>query len=180
MMEMTRTSLYIIPTGDEIRNGTVLDLDSVEIMSQMLKFDPEATVTRVCPILDNEDAILTAIQEIVQQSPTLIVLIGGSGGGHRFSNTLGKDYTHSALTRYLQSSAEHTIYGKNGHMWCRLLCGSVHNTTILNVPGPFVEAKAAFAAYLKAAADGCTIEQISRAMAEAVFEQYPAGAAYPL
>jgi len=173
-------SVYILPTGDEIRNGTVLDLDSAEIMAQAVAYYPQAKVVRMAPALDTEDCILENIREAVRESPDLIVLIGGSGGGHRFSKTLGKDYTHTALERYLNEYAEHTIYGKNGHMWTRLLCGKKEQTVIINVPGPYVEAKAAFAAYLRAGMEGKKIEEISREMAKAVFEQYPAGVAEPI
>ncbi len=173
-------SVYILPTGDEIRNGTVLDLDSAEIMAQVVAYYPQTKVVRMAPALDTEDCIMESIRDAVRECPDLIVLIGGSGGGHRYSKTLGKDYTHTALEQYLGEYAEHTIYGKNGHMWTRLLCGKKDQTVIINVPGPYVEAKAAFAAYLRAEAEGKTLEEVSRAMAKAVFEQYPAGTAEPV
>lgn len=168
---------YILPTGDEIRSGIVLDLDSPEIMTQILKIYPEVEVTRLCPLIDKEDVIFNKIGEIVKRQPDLIVLIGGSGGGHRFSETLGKDFTHSALERYLDEYASHEIYGKNGHMWSKLICGKKGITTIVNVPGPYVEAKVAIEAYLKASADGVDLDNISLAMADAVLAQYPVGAA---
>lgn len=173
-------TLYIIPTGDEIRDGTVLDLDSPAIMEQMLRADPAAAVVRIAPVQDVEDAILHKIREIVELKPDLVVLIGGSGGGHRFVKSLGKDFTHTALERYLSEYAAHEIYGKNGHLWTRLLCGKKDNTVVLNVPGPFDEARAAFSAYLKASEEGKSLDDISRAMAQAVYEQYPAGAANPV
>ena len=174
------SSAYIVPTGDEIRNGTVLDLDSVELMGQLLQFDPAMEVTRVCPLPDDEGEILQKLQELVEKRPALIVLIGGSGGGHRYSQTLGKDYTHSALEQYLSECAKHEIYGKNGHMWTKLLCGKKQDTILVNVPGPFVEAKAAFAAYLAAVRQGACLDEAAYAMAQAVFAQYPSGAAMPL
>lgn len=173
-------SVYILPTGDEIRNGTVLDLDSSEIMAQTVAFDPQTKVIRMAPALDTEECILEGIQEIMREEPDLIVLIGGSGGGHRFSKSLGKDFTHTALERYLSEYAEHAIYGKNGHMWTRLLCGKKNQTIIINVPGPFAEAKAAFAAFLQAIHEGKSLDEVSHAMAQAVYEQYPSGAAEPL
>ncbi len=169
-------AVYILPTGDEIQNGVVLDLDSPEIMGQIVRAYPKAQVTRLCPLVDEEDAILNKIQEIAALSPDLIVLIGGSGGGHRFSSTLGKDFTHSALERYLDQKCSREIYGKNGHLWCKLICGKKGDTLIVNVPGPYQEAKAAAEACLKALTEGCGVEEISRAMAEAVYAQYPAGA----
>ena len=171
---------YIVPTGDEIRDGTVLDLDSVELMRQLLEFDPPLEVTRVCPVADRQADILQKIGSLVELEPALIVLIGGSGGGHRYSETLGKDYTHSALEDFLSECAKHEIYGKNGHLWTKLLCGKKGDTVILNVPGPFVEAQAAFAAYLEAARQGAGLDAAAYAMAQAVFAQYPAGAALPI
>ena len=100
-------TVYIVPTGDEIRNGVVLDLDSVELMSQLLKFDPEVEVTRVSPLLDVEDQILEKVRVLAAKEPWLIVLIGGSGGGHRHSRTLGRDFTHSALEKYMNVCAKH-------------------------------------------------------------------------
>ena len=31
---------FIIPTGDEIKNGTVLDLDSAKIMESLVRLNP--------------------------------------------------------------------------------------------------------------------------------------------
>lgn len=171
---------YIVPTGDEIRDGIVLDLDSVELMNQLLRYDPQLEVTRISPLLDVEEEILKKVKCLAEKEPWLIVLIGGSGGGHRYSSTLGKDFTHSALERYMNVCAKHEIYGKNGHMWTKLLCGKKGGTTIINVPGPFVEAKAAFSAYLEAEQRGASLDETAYAMAQAVYEQYPDGAAQPL
>ena len=101
--------------------------------------------------------------------------IGGSGGGHRYCSTLGKDFTHSALERYLDQRCSREIYGKNGHLWCKLICGKKGPTVIVNVPGPFQEAKAAMVACLKALAEEGGVEDICKAMAEAVYAQYPVG-----
>ena len=172
--------VYILPTGDEIKNGIVLDLDSPEIMRQILAVYPAASIVRLTPVLDIEDSIFQEVQRTVEKGSDLLVLIGGSGGGHRFSGTLGKDFTHTALERYLSDYAEHSVYGKNGHMWTRLLCGRKNNTVIINVPGPFEEAKAAFSAYMAGEGQGKGLDEISRMMAQAVYEKYPAGAADPI
>ena len=153
------------------------DTDSPELMRQILAFDPTMEVTRLSPVVDREDAILRTIQEVMERHPALVVLVGGSGGGHRFSKTLGKDYTHSALEQYLTQCSWHEIYGKNGHMWTKLLCGEKDGAVLINVPGPFVEAQAAIRAFLEAWGQGLGVDQISRAMAQAVFAQYPVGAA---
>lgn len=170
--------VYILPTGDEIKNGTVLDLDAPAIMAQTVAAYPCAEVTRMCPVVDVESAILEAMESAGQSNPDLVVLIGGSGGGHRFSPTLGKDFTHSALQQYLEQYASREIYGKNGHMWTKLFCGQKGETVFINLPGPYAEATAAYAAFL--ASEGAPIEQRCLSMAEAVFAQYPTGAAQPL
>ena len=175
------STVYIIPTGDEIRNGVVQDLDSPEIMGQIVRAHPVAEVTRICPLVDEEDLIFNKIREIAEQKkPDLIVLIGGSGGGHRFSSTLGKDFTHSGLERYLERKVSREIYGKNGHLWCKLVCGKKGPTLIVNVPGPYQEAKAAMEACLKELARESDLEDICKAMAEAVYAQYPADASIAL
>lgn len=170
-MEINR--VIIIPTGDEIREGIVRDIDSPEILSQTLAVFPRAQVTRVPPVLDVENQISGAIQSFIQDQPDLIVLIGGSGGGHRFSQSLGKDFTHSALSGLLDQYSSREIYGKNGHMWCKLICGQKKGTILINVPGPFVEAKAAYGAFLRSWLAGLGQEEINQQMAEAVFTLYP-------
>ena len=169
--------VWILPTGDEIRDGIVLDLDSAEILRQVVQAFPCAEVTRVGPVADAEDAIIQKISQVAAERPGLIVLIGGSGGGHRFSQTLGKDFTHSALERFLDSAASREIYGKNGHLWTKLLCGRKGDTYFINVPGPFVEAKAAMAAFLDTLRQNGDVDALCLAMAQAVYKQYPTGAA---
>ena len=170
-MELSR--ICIVPTGDEIKNGVVKDLDSPEIMGLALAAFPRAQVVRVPPVVDVEEEILDVIGRMQRGGADLIVLIGGSGGGHRFSASLGKDYTHSALGRFLDDYASHEIYGKNGHMWSKLMAGKKGGAVLINVPGPYVEAKAAFEAFLRGFRSGSGFREISRAMAEAVLAQYP-------
>ena len=165
--------VYIIPTGDEINNGVVLDLDSAEIMTQILRNFPQCEITRVSPVLDIQDAIIEKMNELQIKNPDLIVLIGGSGGGHRYSDSLGKDFTHSALCEFLDEVCSREIYGKNGHMWSKLICGKKQNTMIINVPGPFVEASAAIKAFVSKVSKDSKLEEIVHEMALAVFEQYP-------
>ncbi|MBQ6274411.1 MAG: hypothetical protein IJK63_09335 [Oscillospiraceae bacterium] len=169
--------VFLLPTGDEIRNGLVLDTDSPAILERILHSYPEAQVCRLPPELDDEDAILRRIVTLAAEAPDLILLIGGSGGGHRHSSTLGKDYTHSALEQCLRPAFSSEIYGKNGHLWTRLICGKWENTLVVNVPGPYVEACAAADAFLAAYGAGKGLREINHAMAEAVYAQYPAGGA---
>ena len=46
------TRAFIIPTGDEIKNGTVLDLDSARVLESLVKLSPEMVVTRLAPVVD--------------------------------------------------------------------------------------------------------------------------------
>ncbi len=95
------------------------------------------------------------------------------GGGHRFSSTLGKDYTHSAMEQWLDQKTSRQIYGKNGHMWTNLVCGKKGDCLVVNVPGPLQEAEAAIEAFIQAVGKSGSIEGINRAMTEAVLAQYP-------
>jgi molybdopterin biosynthesis enzyme len=164
----------IIPTGDEIKEGIVLDTDSPMIMQELIRLNPLCRIARRMPINDLEDRIAEAVSQAASEASDLVVIIGGSGGGHRYSATLGKDFTHSALEALLSPQFSGEIYGKNGHMWCKLLCGRVGDTLVVNVPGPFREAQAAMEAfactYAKTPED---LKEINRAMLEAVIKQYP-------
>ena len=167
----------IIPTGDEIRNGIVLDTDSPAIMALIVRFYPEVSVLRTAPVSDAEESIQRLVESFDPDAPDLIVLIGGSGGGHRHSDTLGKDYTHSALEAILSPVCSSEIYGKNGHLWTRLLCGKRGACLVVNVPGPYVEACAATQALLEALSKGRSIYEINQDMSDAVFAQFPVGSA---
>ena len=165
----------IIPTGDEIKTSIVLDTDSPMIMQTLISMSGMCSITRLRPVEDVETRIIDTIKSCVEEEYDFIVLIGGSGGGHRFSNTLGKDFTHSSLEQLLEEKYSSELYGKNGHLWSKLLCGRINNTLVLNVPGPYREAEAAIKAfknvYLENEND---LEGINKAMADAVKAQYGA------
>lgn len=172
--------ITIIPTGDEILAGTVRDLDSPMVLSELLRVWPRSRVTRIPPVEDGLPAILAALEAARSDGADLAILIGGSGGGHRFSPTLGRDFSHSAMDAFLQTGAAREIYGKNGHLWCRLVCGLRDNMLLINLPGPYVEAQAAIAAFLATIQKTGAPAALVGAMAEAVFAQYPRGSAEPL
>ncbi|MCG8484033.1 MAG: molybdopterin-binding protein [Clostridia bacterium] len=163
----------IIPTGDEIKSGIVQDTDSPMIIKVLLTINAQCNIIRQSPIDDEEDIITNCINGYVRQQMDLIVLIGGSGGGHRYSATLGKDYTHSSLEKLLEVKYVSELYGKNGHLWSKLLCGTIKDTLIINVPGPFEEACAAIEAFRNAYIQNQSdLKEINRKMMEAVKAQY--------
>lgn len=172
--------ITIIPTGDEILDGTVRDLDSPMVLSELLRLWPQACAVRAAPAADSLPAILAALEAAQAEGTDLAILIGGSGGGHRFSPTLGKDFSHSAMDVFLQTGSAREIYGKNGHLWCRLVCGLRNSMLLINLPGPYVEAQAAITAFLAAIQSTADPSALVDAMAEAVFAQYPCGSAEPL
>ena len=163
----------IIPTGDELNAGIVLDTDSPMLMQTLLGINGGAQITRLAPVVDKETLIIDTIKDIAIDGSDLIVMIGGSGGGHRYSSTLGKDYTHSSLEQILENQFFQEMYGKNGHMWCKLVIGKIGETLVINVPGPFDEAKAAITAFKSAyTKDENDLKEINRAMMEAVKAKY--------
>lgn len=170
---MTFSTIFLIPTGDELIAGTIIDTDSPMILAALLDLTPNATITRHAPVRDDEATIIASVRQSVAASADLIILIGGSGGGHRFVPELGKDYTQSALERILTDKHTTELYGKNGHLWCKLLCGRIENALIINLPGPYDEAHAAIKVFAQAWATGSRdLAAINQVMAEAVQSCY--------
>lgn len=163
----------IIPTGDELKSGIILDTDSPMIMQVLLGLNSNCNVVRNEPVIDSENAITDCIIKYIEQEIDLIVLIGGSGGGHRYSSTLGKDFTHSSIDSILDVKYSTELYGKNGHLWSKLICGVKNKTTVINVPGPYQEAQAAMEAFKKAYEENKhDLKLINFKMSEAVKLQY--------
>jgi len=166
----------ILPTGNEICSGIVIDTDSVAIREIVLDNFPDCYVYRLEPVSDNEDEIREALENRIKLKDDLVILIGGSGGGHRFVSTLGKDYTHSTLTGFLPQYSWREIYGMNGHLWSKLVVGKKEKTIVFNVPGPHVEAIAATNACMDCIKKQCfDLETIVSEVAKAVLSQYPLG-----
>ena len=73
----------IIPTGDELASGIIVDTDSPAVMAELLRLNGNAVILRAAPVTDSEEAIIGSIRAFAEDGCDLIVLIGGSGGGHR-------------------------------------------------------------------------------------------------
>lgn len=165
--------VVIIPTGDELKAGIVLDTDSPMIMQEIIKLNGNCSILRSNVICDREDEIIQCIKQYTKEDADLIIIIGGSGGGHRYSSTLGKDFTHSSLELILEEKHSSEIYGKNGHMWSKLICGKIGETLIVNVPGPYDEARAAIKSFCSSyEKDKDNLIAINTNMMKAVKEQY--------
>lgn len=147
-------NVVIIPTGNEILNGIVIDTNSPAIMQIILENYPTCEVTRLKPIKDSEKEIIEVLDACVNKKYDMVIIIGGSGGGHRFVLSLSEDYTHTAMLKFLNSYNAVEIYGKNGHLWSKIVCGNRDSTRILNVPGPYVEAISAVKALVACCKDG--------------------------
>ncbi|MGB4437689.1 MAG: molybdopterin-binding protein [Sedimentibacter sp.] len=166
-------NVVIIPTGDELKEGIILDTDSPMIMQEIIKLNEKCNILRSEPVCDKEDKIIECIKNYAAAKADLIIIIGGSGGGHRYSKTLGKDYTHSSLDLILEEKHSSEIYGKNGHMWSKLLCGKIGGTLIINVPGPYDEARAAIKSFCSSyEMNKDNLKEININMMKSVIEQY--------
>lgn len=166
-------SAIILPTGDELKRGNILDTDSPMIMQTLLQMNGNCRVCRMPVLRDNMADITTQIAQCAaQERVDLIVLIGGSGSGHLHSDLMGKDFTYAAMKPLLDACESTSLYGKNGHMWSHLVCGMLRNTMVINVPGPYVEAKAAIDAFCGAVSKNASLRVINQAMASAVAKCY--------
>lgn len=165
-------TVEILPTGDELQNGTVLDTDSPMLMQELLHLNADCTVCRHSITQDSVESIVERIRKCLLDEPDLIILIGGSGSGHLHSDLLGKDCTHTGMETLMDDFAATSLYGKNGHMWSRLVCGQIGKTLVINVPGPFVEAKAAIKAFCAEYEKEPTLKELNQAMAAAVVRCY--------
>jgi len=163
----------IVPTGDEIRNGTVIDTDSPMLMQNLLRLDGTMDILRTAPVADEQGLISRTLEECIGNGCDLVVVIGGSGSGHMHSEILGRDYTYQSMAAVADRIHSTALYGKNGHLWSRLVCAEKGNTMMINVPGPYVEAEAAIRAFCMTYMDESEDPEIlNRRMAEAVVRQY--------
>ena len=92
--------ILLIPTGNEICQGIVLDTNSPALMAIALEHFPRACVQRLAPVQDHPEIIRQALVD--HQDWDLIILIGGSGGGKIYDPDLAADMTHLAMDSLLQ------------------------------------------------------------------------------
>jgi molybdopterin biosynthesis enzyme MoaB len=167
-------SAAIIPTGDEIVDGTVVDTNSPAIMDILLNNFPTCKIICTKPVVDIEEEIISKIKWCFDQSIELVVLIGGSGGGNFFLPELQTDVTHSALIKFLQNYAVREIFGNNGHLWARIVAGFKDKSCFINVPGPYKEAIAGINGAVKVfKKKNCDPAILAQSITDEVINQYP-------
>lgn len=163
----------ILPTGGEIKNGTVLDTGSPGIMQEVLRRFPGCEVTRRAPAKDVGKDIKNEVLLAVKNGADTVIVVGGSGGGRRFDKDLSVDATHTALDALLEIKASSSLFGKNGHLWCRLVIGRLDHALVFNLPGPYAEAMAAVRAFFAVYHGKKTgLRKLNAAMRDAVAAQY--------
>ena len=155
----------IQPTGDELLAGVIEDTDSPMACAVLDRMGIQGVIAP--PVPDDEEALEQAVRRACREGCVLMVLIGGSGGGHRHDPSLGRDFTHCVLERILSRVQSTSLYGKNGHLWSRMVCGYL----VVNIPGPFREARAAMEA-MEACGIHTPLEQLNQFMARAVSQTY--------
>lgn len=139
----------IIPTGDEILKGLVVDQNSPIIAGMIIKAIPGSTIFRTKPASDNKEHILSIIRQNLSKKPDYIIITGGTGGGKKFSDQLSKDLVHDVLKENFQDIHYRNIFGQNGHLFSTLTIANSENTKILSLPGPKDECTSLFRLFLK-------------------------------
>lgn len=167
---MKLREVFLIPTGDELASGVVIDTDSPMIMQKILRKEPNCRCVRLPVTPDDREVLASRISESAEQGADLIIVIGGSGSGHLHSELLGEDHTGETMESVLDTYTDTALYGKNGHMWSRLMCGRIGKALAVNVPGPNAEAAAVTEALLAHLDEAC--ESINREMADALRHCY--------
>lgn len=167
-------SAAIVPTGDELVAGIVVDTNGPAVRDIILRRFPDCDVLCCEPVPDSAAAIGRIVRKLAT-GHDLVVVTGGSGGGGRCDRNLAEDCTHGALAACTQGPVSREIYGPNGHLWCNIVVGSCDGALVFNVPGPGVEAVAAAAAAIECLEDDVPVDRdfLADRIAEAVVNQYP-------
>lgn len=163
--------VIIIPTGDEIKNGLVLDTNSPRIMELVLGCWPACRIVRAVPAEDVKEEIQKEIRGW-GSGQGLIFLTGGSGGGRAFNSDLAVDCTHTAVEELLESSEAVEIIGSNGHLLAKIVVGKYEDKLLVTLPGPTVEAVGGAKAVLENLAGELDLKRIATKVAQAILAQY--------
>ncbi|QDR81994.1 molybdopterin-binding protein [Sporomusa termitida] len=164
--------VVIIPTGDEIRQGLVLDTNSPQIMALALGVWPACRIVRAVPPPDGK----AEIQEEVRgwgQGRGIIFLTGGSGGGKVCDSSLAVDCTHEAVLDIVQGGEAVELIGSNGHLLAKIVVGRFKDKLVVTLPGPTVEAVSGAKAVLESAAEDIDCKTLAIQVARAIVAQYP-------
>lgn len=164
--------IVIIPTGDEIKNGIVLDTNSPRIMELVLGFYPACRIIRSVPPVDRKEEIQKEIRGW-GKGKGIVFLTGGSGGGKVFNSGLAVDCTHIAVTEMLQNNESVEIIGSNGHLLAKIVVGIWGDKLVVTLPGPTIEAVSGAKAVLEDFSEDIDCKTIAKKVAQAVFAQYP-------
>ncbi len=165
---------HILPTGDELVNGWVADTSSTAIASVLRSVFPWCDIQCLPPVRDSETRIVAQIDRSLATGIDLLVVSGGSGGGHRHLPELAMDLTHSALTGRFPEAAHRDIYGSSGHLWCRVVAAEYDGALILSVPGPHVGAVSAMEGAVRAlVSDRRDLADLAEALVQGVLQSYP-------
>lgn len=165
--------IMIIPTGDEICEGILIDTNSPKIMGRLIENYPAAFITRKNPVRDKKNLIVSAINQGVEENYQLILTIGGSGGGGKSTDSLADDYSHESILQLVSDHETIAIYGCNGHLWSKIVVASIDNSLIITLPGPQIEALAALDAAIDSLNKALTKKEICKNVTDAVISKYP-------
>jgi len=165
--------IMIIPTGDEICEGILIDTNSPKIMGRLIENYPAAFITRKNPVRDKKNLIISAINQSVEENYQLILTIGGSGGGGKSTDSLADDYSHESILKLASDYETISIYGYNGHLWSKIVVASIDKSLIITLPGPQIEALAALDAALYSINKSLTKKEVCKHIVDAVISKYP-------
>lgn len=164
--------VVVIPTGDEIRKGTVLDTNSPRIMELVLGYWPDCRIVRSIPPFDVKEEIQKEIRNWGKGSG-IIFLTGGSGGGRMFNSGLAVDCTHAAALELLPDGEAVEIIGSNGHLFAKIVVGIFEDKLVVTLPGPTTEAVSGAKAILANLSGQIDCKRLAQSVARAVLAQYP-------
>ena len=167
-------SIHIIPTGDELVHGVVLDTSSRVMAGVFREAFPGVRVRPHDPVEDSERGIIAAVETALGTNADLVVVSGGSGGGRRHLPSLAPDCTHSALLTRFPEAVFSDIRGREGHLWCRIVVAPQDESLVMSVPGPHVEAVSAARAAARALQQGERDPlRLTQALIAGVLSTYP-------